>query len=50
MATEAAWLKRNRLMEKRKRKCALTPTGLLMEGPNGKRGDNRITTLCWLNS
>jgi hypothetical protein len=32
MATEAAWLNRNRLMERRKRKCALTSTGLLMEG------------------
>ena len=32
MATEAAWLKRNRLMERRKRKCALTSTGLLVEG------------------
>ncbi len=33
MATEAAWLNRNRLTERRKRKCALTSTGLLMEGP-----------------
>jgi len=32
MATEAAWLNRNRFMERRKRKCALTSTGLLMEG------------------
>jgi hypothetical protein len=32
MATEAAWLNRNRLTERRKRKCALTSTGLLMEG------------------
>src|SRR5258707_1031254 len=32
MATEAAWLNGNRLMERRKRKCALTSTGLLMEG------------------
>src|SRR5258706_2547509 len=32
MATEVAWLNGNRLMERRKRKCALTSTGLLMEG------------------
>jgi hypothetical protein len=32
MATEAAWLNGNRLTERRKRKCALTATGLLMEG------------------
>ena len=32
MATGAAWLNRNRLTETRKRKCALTSTGLLMEG------------------
>src|SRR6266705_1291392 len=32
MATEAAWLNGNRLMQERKRKCALTSTGLLMEG------------------
>jgi hypothetical protein len=32
MATEAAWLNGNRLTERRKRKCALTSTGLLMEG------------------
>src|SRR5258708_5026436 len=32
MATEAAWLNGNRLMERRKRKCALTSTRLLMEG------------------
>jgi hypothetical protein len=31
MATEAAWLNGNRLTGKRKRKCALTSTGLLME-------------------
>jgi hypothetical protein len=33
MATEAAWLDGNRLTERRKRKSALTSTGLLMEGP-----------------
>ena len=32
MATEAARLNGNRLMERRKQKCALTSTGLLMEG------------------
>jgi hypothetical protein len=32
MATGAAWLNGNRLTERRKRKCALTSTGLLMEG------------------
>src|SRR5260370_26686421 len=32
MATEVAWLNGNRLMERRKRKCALTSTGLLIEG------------------
>jgi hypothetical protein len=32
MATEAAWLNGNRLMERRKQKCALTSTGFLMEG------------------
>ena len=32
MATEAAWLNGNRLTERRKKKCALTSTGLLMEG------------------
>jgi hypothetical protein len=32
MATGAAWLNRNRLTERRKRNCALTSTGLLMEG------------------
>ena len=32
MATEAAWLNGNRLTERRKRRCALTSTGLLMEG------------------
>ena|SRR5258708_6628466 len=35
MATEVAWLNGNRLMERRKRKCALTSTGLLMEGLSG---------------
>src|ERR1019366_2629976 len=36
MATGAAWLNGNRLTDRkkeRKRKCALTSTGLLMEGP-----------------
>jgi hypothetical protein len=32
MATEAAWLKKNRTVERSKKKCALTSTGLLMEG------------------
>jgi hypothetical protein len=32
MATEAAWLNGSRLTERRKRKCALTSTGLFMEG------------------
>jgi hypothetical protein len=32
MATGAAWLNRKRLTGRRKRKCALTSTGLLMEG------------------
>jgi hypothetical protein len=32
MATEAAWLNGNKLTERRKSKCALTSTGLLMEG------------------
>jgi hypothetical protein len=32
MATEAAWLNGNRFTERRKQKCALTSTGLLMEG------------------
>jgi hypothetical protein len=32
MATEAAWLNESRLKERRKRMCALTSTGLLMEG------------------
>jgi hypothetical protein len=32
MATEAAWLTGNRLTERRKKKCALTSIGLLMEG------------------
>jgi hypothetical protein len=32
MATGAAWLNGNRLKERRKKKCALTSTGLLMEG------------------
>ncbi len=34
MATGAAWLNANRLTERKKRKrtCALTSTGLLMEG------------------
>ena len=32
MATEAAWLNGNKSTERRKRKCALTSTGLLMEG------------------
>jgi hypothetical protein len=36
MATEAAWLKGNRLTEERKRKRALTTTGLLMEGLSAK--------------
>ena len=31
MATEAAWLTGNRLTERRKKKCALTSIGLLME-------------------
>jgi len=33
MATEAAWLNGNKLTERRKSKCPLTSTGLLMEGP-----------------
>src|SRR5258708_22817639 len=32
MAAEAAWLNGNKLTERRKSKCALTSTGLLMEG------------------
>src|ERR1700746_213756 len=32
MATEAAWLTANRLTKRRKKKCALTSIGLLMEG------------------
>ncbi len=32
MATEAAWLNGNRTMETKKKSCALTSTGLLMEG------------------
>ena len=32
MATGAAWLNGNRLTERRKKKCALTSSGLLMEG------------------
>jgi hypothetical protein len=38
MATEATWLNRDRLTERRKQKCALTSTGLLME---------RVEQLCW---
>jgi hypothetical protein len=36
MATEAAWLNRKEIMERRKQtpKCALTSTGLLIEGPD----------------
>jgi hypothetical protein len=37
MATEAAWLNGNKLTERRKSKCALTSTGLLMEGPSLER-------------
>jgi hypothetical protein len=39
MATGAAWLNGNRLTERRKRKCALTPTGLLMEGVMSSRAE-----------
>jgi hypothetical protein len=34
MATGAAWLNGKRLTERRKKNCALTSTGLLMEGLN----------------
>jgi hypothetical protein len=38
MATEAAWLNGNRFTERKKQKCALTSTGLLMEGVMRRRG------------
>ncbi len=44
MATGAAWLNGNRLTEIRKRKCALTSTGLLMEGLS--RFEHRVNGSC----
>ncbi len=42
MATEAAWLNGSRLTEKKKAKCALTSTGLLMEGLEPEDVDNPL--------
>src|SRR5690242_14749431 len=43
VATEAAWLNGNRFTERRKRKCALTSTGLLRKGSNrGCRGSTEL--------
>src|SRR5258707_3842697 len=48
MATEAAWLNGSRLTEKKKAKYALTSTGLLMEGLEGRRrGDSNVISTFW---
>jgi hypothetical protein len=39
MATGAAWLTGSRFTERRKKKCALTSNGLLMEGAKQARGE-----------
>src|SRR6266481_49947 len=50
MATEAAWLNGNKLTERRKSKCALTSTGLLMEGlipPTSAKNDCTRRSRTW---